>query len=129
MEDLLEKEQVELDITIDDTMISCECGELEYSFDGDYASVNAISVYYRTREGIGTQLVNRFETLAKENGVKLIEVPCSPTQEAVLFWISLGYEPATKEDKKWANKISRSYQENRWETPSGIVLMSKKLYL
>jgi hypothetical protein len=65
MENLLEREQVELDITIDETMISCEYGELEYSFDGDYAFVNAISVYYRTREGIGTQLVSRFESLAK----------------------------------------------------------------
>lgn len=127
MENLLEREQVELDITIDETMISCEYGELEYSIDGDYASVNAISVYHRTREGVGTQLVDRFESLAKENGIKLIEVPCSPTQEAVLFWMSLGYEAATKEDKRWAKKISQSYREDGWETPSGIVLMSKKL--
>lgn len=127
MENLLEREQVELDIIVDETMISCEYGELEYSIDGDYASVNAISVYHRTRLGIGTQLVERFESLAKENGIKLIEVPCSPTQEAVLFWMSLGYNPATKEDEKWANKISQSYREDGWETPSGVVLMSKKL--
>ena len=127
MEDLLEREQVELEITLDEAMISCEYGELEYSFDSDDASVNAISVYYRTREGIGTQLVDRFESLAKENGISFVEVPCSPTQEAVLFWISLGYEPATKEDKRWANKISRSNLEGRWETPSGIVRMLKKL--
>lgn len=127
MEDLLEREQVELDISITETMISCEYGELEYSFDGDYASVNAISVYHRTRQGIGTQLVERFESLAKESGVNLVEVPCSPTQEAVLFWMSLGYEPATKEDKKWANRISQSYREGSWETDSGVVVMSKKL--
>lgn len=127
MEYLLEREQVELEITIEEAMISCEYGELEYSFDGAYASVNAISVYYRTREGIGTQLVGRFEALAKENGITFVEVPCSPAQEAVLFWLSLGYEPATKEDKRWANKISQSYREDGWVTPSGIVRMVKKL--
>ena len=95
MEDLLEREHVELDITINETIISCEYGELEFSLDGNYASVNAISVYHRTRQGIGTQLVNEFETLTKESGVNFVEVPCSPTQEAVLFWMSLGYEPAT----------------------------------
>lgn len=127
MEDLLEREHVELDITINETIISCEYGELEFSLDGNYASVNAISVYHRTRQGIGTQLVNEFETLAKESGVNFVEVPCSPTQEAVLFWMSLGYEPATKEDKRWANKISQSYREGSWETDSGVVVMSKKL--
>ncbi|MDX1957166.1 MAG: GNAT family N-acetyltransferase [Leptospiraceae bacterium] len=126
MQNLLEREQVKLDIVIEETMISCEYGELEYSIDGDYASVNAISVY-RTREGIGTQLVDQFESLIKENKIKLVEVPCSPTKEAVLFWMSLGYEPTTKEDKKWANKISRSYRENGWKIPSGVVIMSKKL--
>ena len=127
MENLLEREQIELEITVEESMISCEYGELEYSFDGAYASVNAISVYFRTREGIGTRLVDRFESLSKENGITFVEVPCSPTQEAVLFWMSLGYEPAIKEDKRWANKISRSNLEGRWETPSGIVRLLKKL--
>lgn len=128
MENLLERDQVELEITIDETVISCEYGELEYSFDDDYASVNAISVSYsRTREGIGTQLVNRLETIALENGIKLIEVPCSPTREAILFWISVGYSPTTKEERQWVRKISNSYREERWDTPSGVVVMSKKL--
>ena len=44
MENLLEREQIELEITVEESMISCEYGELEYSFDGAYASVNAVSV-------------------------------------------------------------------------------------
>lgn len=119
--------RVALDFEIDEAMISCKHGELEYTIEGDCGIVNAISVYYRTREGIGTQLVDQFESLAKANGVKSIDVPASPTQEAILFWYSLGYEPATKEDKKWANKISRAYREREWDIPSGVVVMSKTL--
>jgi len=58
--------------------------------------------------------VNQFELFAISEGVKIIEDPVSPTQEVILFWFSLGYEPATSEAMKWANKISRSYREREW---------------
>lgn len=52
MEDLLRRDQVDLDIEINDTFISCVYGELEYTIEGDCGIVNTISVYHRTREGI-----------------------------------------------------------------------------
>ena len=74
--------------------------------------------------GIGRKLVNKLETMAKKERLKIIEVPASPTKEAILFWKSLGYIP---EDKYWANKIIRSNKETAWDTPQGVVVMTKSI--
>ncbi|OGU70756.1 MAG: hypothetical protein A2V93_07690 [Ignavibacteria bacterium RBG_16_34_14] len=123
METIFDIEEPEIDFTITDDRISCAHGKLEYYFDGDEAIVNSISVYLK-RMGIGTKLVDKFESLAKQEGLKIIEVPASPTKEAILFWKSLGYIP---EDNYWADKITRSKKETAWDTPQGVVVMTKDL--
>jgi hypothetical protein len=126
MEDLLTLEQIEGDCTITEEKILCEHGVLEYSFDKDVAIVNSLSVYVK-RNGIGTRLVNRFEMLALENALKDIEVPASPTKEAILFWNSLGYKPTAKEDIFWSKKIIRSDKDDAWDIPQGVVVLNKLL--
>lgn len=123
METLFDIEEPELDFTITEEKITCDHGNLEYYFDGDEAIVNSISVYLK-RIGIGTKLVNKFESLAKQERAKIIEVPASPTKEAILFWKSLGYLP---DDKYWADKITNGKRETAWDTPQGVVLMTKHL--
>ena len=123
METHFDIEELEMGFTITEEKISCSHGKLEYYFDGDEAIVNSISVFLK-RNGIGTKLVKEFERLVKQNGLKIIEVPASPTKEAILFWKSLGYIP---EDKYWANKIVRSNKETAWDTPQGVVLMTKQI--
>lgn len=124
----LSSNTIESDIhfTITEDEIYCEYGKLEYYFDEDAAIVNSISVYFK-RNGIGTRLVNEFEILAQKNGLKNIEVPASPTKEAILFWNSLGYIPASNEQKYWANKITRSNKETAWDTPQGVIVITKKI--
>jgi len=120
---LFDIEEPEIDFTITEENISCVHGRLEYYFDEDAAIVNSISVYLK-RNGIGTKLVNEFETLAKQNGLKIIEVPASPTKEAILFWKSLDY---ISENKYWANKIIQSKKKTAWDTPQGVVVMTKQI--
>lgn len=115
-----------MDTTITEEKVFCECGSLEFSFDEDVAIVNSLSVYSK-RSGIGTNLVKEFETLAYQKGFLSIEVPASPTREAILFWKSLGYKPAFNEDKYWANKIIRSNKETALDTLSGVVTLRKQL--
>lgn len=123
MDTRFDVEELEMDFTITEEKISCDHGKLEYYFDEDAAIVNSISVYLK-RNRIGTKLVTEFESLAKQNGLKIIEVPASPTKEAILFWKSLNYIP---EDKYWANKIIRSYRETAWDIPQGVVVMTKEI--
>ena len=123
METLFDIEEIEMEFTTTEDNITCDQGKLEYYFDNDGAVVNSISVYLK-RNGIGTKLVKEFEKLVKQNGLKIIEVPASPTKEAILFWKSLGYKP---EDKYWANKIVRSSRETAWDTPQGVVVMTKEI--
>jgi GNAT superfamily N-acetyltransferase len=123
METIFNIEEPEMDFTIMDDKISCAHGKLEYFFDGDEVVVNSISVYLK-RMGIGRKLVNKLETMAKKERLKIIEVPASPTKEAILFWKSLGYIP---EDKYWANKIIRSNKETAWDTPQGVIVMTKEI--
>jgi glutamine phosphoribosylpyrophosphate amidotransferase len=123
METLFDIEEIEMEFTTTEDNITCDHGKLEYYFDNDGAVVNSISVYLK-RNGIGTKLVKEFEKLVKQNGLKIIEVPASPTKEAILFWKSLGYIP---EDKYRANKIVRSSRETAWDTPQGVVVMTKEI--
>lgn len=123
METYFDIEELEKDFAITEESISCPHGKIEYYFDGDEAIINSISVYLK-RNGIGTKLVNELETLAKQYGLKIIEVPASPTKEAILFWKSLGYIP---EDKYWSNKIIRGNKESAWDTPQGVVVMMKEI--
>lgn len=126
MEPFYNTEKTEIELTVTENNIFCEYGELEFSFAEDAAIVNSINVYLK-RSCIGTRLVNAFEILARQNKLKRIEVPASPTQEAILFWKSLGYKPYSGEDKYWANKIIRSYKECSWDTSQGVVVMNKNL--
>lgn len=123
MEILFDVEEQEMEFTITEERITCDYGKLEYYLDNDGAVVNSISVYLK-RNGIGTKLVKEFEKLVQQNELKIIEVPASPTKEAILFWKSLGYLP---EDKYWANKIVRSNKETAWDTPQGVVVMTKEI--
>jgi len=123
MEPLFDIEEQEMDFTITDDKITCSHGKLEYYFDDDAAVVNSISVYLK-RTGIGSKLVNKLESLAKQEGLKIIEVPASPTKEAILFWKSLDYIP---ENKYWADRITRSKKETAWDTPQGVVVMTKEI--
>ncbi len=118
--------ELDIDFTITEEKICCDHGRLEYYFDEDAAIVNSISVYLK-RNGIGTRLVNEFEILAQKNKLKNIDVPASPTKEAILFWKSLGYIPASDEHKYWANKIIRSNKETAWDTLQGVVVMTKQI--
>ncbi|HRN26436.1 MAG: hypothetical protein IT276_08775 [Ignavibacteriaceae bacterium] len=126
MEILFDTEKLELNITVTEERIFCEYGFLEFSLDEDVVIVNSLSVYLK-RSGIGTSLVKEFETLAYQKGFLSIEVPASPTREAILFWKNLGYKPAFNEDKYWANKIIRSNRETAWDTLSGVVTLKKQL--
>ncbi|MCX6260672.1 MAG: hypothetical protein NTY95_07530 [Bacteroidia bacterium] len=126
MEDLLYIEQLEVNFTITEEKILCEYGELEFSFDEDTAIVNSISVYLK-RNRVGARLVNKFEILAQQSKLKRIEVPASPTKEAILFWKSIGYKPSSEDDNYWINKIGRSCKESSWDIPQGVVMMTKKI--
>lgn len=123
MENVFAIEEPEIDFTVTEEEIICDDGKLEYFFDGDESVINSLSVYLK-RMGIGTKLVNKFESLAKQEDSKTIEVPASPTKEAILFWKSLGYKP---EDNYWADKIARSKKETAWDTPQGVVIMRKEI--
>jgi N-acetylglutamate synthase-like GNAT family acetyltransferase len=125
METFYKTERIEINITITEDKIFCEYGALEYSFAEDSVIINAISVYLK-RNYVGTRLVNELEILARQKGFATIEVPASPTKEAIQFWKSLGYRPAFEEDLYWAKKIVRSYRENAWDTTQGVVTMVKK---
>lgn len=126
MEPVYYTETMEINFTITENTIFCEYGKLDFSLSEDAAIINAISVYAK-RIRIGTRLVNECEILAHQNGLKIIEVPASPTKEAILFWKKLGYKPHSGEDKYWVNKIIRSYKESSWETSQGVVVMTKQI--
>ena len=124
MKTFYETERIEINFTITEDKIFCEYGKLYYSFSEDSAIINSISVYIK-RNHVGTRLVNELEILARQRGFKIIEVPASPTKEAIQFWKSLGYRPAFEEDRYWVKKIIRSYRESAWDTPQGVVVMVK----
>lgn len=126
MEALYNTEKIEINFTITEDKIFCEYGKLDFSFSEDVALINSISVYLK-RNRVGTRLVNELEIIARQSGLKIIEVPVSPAKEAILFWKSLGYKPAFDEDRYWAKKIIRSYKESSWDTPQGIVMMMKQI--
>ena len=114
------------EITIDDDKIHCDFGTLEYSIDEYGATVHSINVNLK-RCGVGTKLVETFENLSEKFGFTSIDVPASPTKEAILFWKSLGYKPASSDDKYWVNKIIRSRKDGYWDTLQGVVVMEKNL--
>lgn len=116
----------QLDLHVTDDSISCEAGELEYSYDGNEAIVNSISVR-KTRQGVGTKLVQYFEFLTRKESIHRVFVPASPTKEAILFWKSLGYKPSTDDDASWTKKIANSYKESSWDTPQGVVVLRKTI--
>jgi N-acetylglutamate synthase-like GNAT family acetyltransferase len=126
MEALYNTEKIEINFTITEDKIFCEYGKLDFSFSEDVALINSISVYLK-RNRVGTRLVNELEIIARQSGLKIIEVPVSPAKEAILFWKSLGYKPAFDEDRYWAKKITRSYKESSWDTPQGVVVMTKQI--
>ena len=126
MEALYNTEKIEVNFTITEDKIFCEYGKLDFSFSEDMALINSISVYLK-RNRVGTRLVNELEIIARQSGLKIIEVPVSPAKEAILFWKSLGYKPAFDEDRYWAKKITRSYKESSWDTPQGVVVMTKQI--
>jgi glutamine phosphoribosylpyrophosphate amidotransferase len=110
METFYNTEEIEINFTITEDKIFCEYGKLNYSFSEDSVIINSISVYLK-RNHVGTRLVNELEILARQKGFKIIEVPASPTKEAIQVWKSLGYRPAFEEDRYWVKKIIRSYRE------------------
>lgn len=126
MEALYNTEKIEINFTITEDKIFCEYGKLDFSFSEDAAIIDSISVYLK-RNHIGTRLVNELEIISRQNGLKIIEVPASPAKEAILFWKSLGYKPAFDEDRYWVKKITRSYKETSWDTPQGVVVMTKQI--
>ena len=126
MEALYNTEKIEINFTITEDKIFCEYGKLDFSFSEDMALINSISVYLK-RNRVGTRLVNELEIIARQSGLKIIEVPVSPAKEAILFWKSLGYKPVFDEDRYWAKKITRSYKESSWDTPQGVVVMTKQI--
>jgi hypothetical protein len=113
-----------LEFSISEDKIFCDYGVLEYSLDDQGATVDSISVY-RKRLGIGTKLVKLFEDLAIKENAEFVLVPVSPNKEAILFWKSLKYKPATDDDKYWTRKITRSWKEDSWDTAQGVVVMEK----
>jgi hypothetical protein len=127
METLYNTERIEINISATEDEIFCEYGKLEFSFSEDSVIINSLSVYLK-RNHIGTRLVNELEILARQKGFKIVEVPASPSKEAILFWKSLGYKPSSDEDKYWANKITRSYKDSSWDTAQGVVVMKKQFH-
>ena len=125
MEAFYNTKGIEINPTITEDKIFCEHGKLDYSFSEDSVIINSISVYLK-RNHIGTRLVNELENLSRQQRFKIIEVPVSPTKEAIQFWKSLGYRPASEEDRYWMKKIVRSHRESGWDTPQGVVVMVKK---
>ncbi len=125
METFYKTERIEINFIITEDKIFCEYGKLDYSLSEELVVINSISVYLK-RNHVGTRLVNELEILARQKGFKIIEVPASPTKEAIQFWKSLGYRPAFEEDRYWVKKIIRSCRESAWDTPQGVVLMVKK---
>jgi N-acetylglutamate synthase-like GNAT family acetyltransferase len=126
MEFYIDTEKSELSCTITEEKIFCDYGELEFSLDEDVAIVNSISVYLK-RHGIGKRLVKEFEILARQNDLKTIEVPASPTKEAILFWKSLGFKPTFDGDKYLVNKIVHSNKESAWNTPQGVIVLTRQV--
>jgi hypothetical protein len=118
---------IDINIEITEDKILCEYGELEYSLEDKTVIVNSLSVYLK-RNKIGTRLVAELESRFRNLNFESVEVPTSPTKEAVLFWRSLRYKPLSDDDKYWANKIARSYKESSWDTPQGVVVMKKQLH-
>jgi hypothetical protein len=117
---------VNITIEITEEKVFCEYGELEYSLDEKTVIVNSINVYL-TRNKIGSRLVGELESRFNNLNFDNVEVPASPTKEAISFWKSLGYRPLSDDDKYWARKIIRSYKESSWDTPQGVVVMQKPL--
>jgi len=126
METNLNSENFEIPFTISENEICCDQGKLEFSFEDDAAIINSLSVYSK-RSRIGTKLVSKFENIAFENELKIIEVPASPTKEAILFWRSLGFKPSIEDDKYWAKRIICSDKDDSWDVPQGVVVMKKML--
>ena len=125
MEYILE-DVTEINIVATDEKYFCEYGELEYSLEEKTVIINALSVYLK-RNKIGTRLVKELESQFKNLNFESVEVPVSPTKEAVLFWKSMGYKALSDDDKYWAKKIARGWQEGSWDTPQGVVVMKKQL--
>lgn len=117
---------VKIDIVITEDRYYCEYGELEYSIEDKTVIINALSVYLK-RNKIGTRLVNELESRFNNLNFESVEVPASPTKEAVLFWKSMGYKALSDDDKYWAKRIARGWQEGHWDTPQGVVVMEKRL--
>ena len=95
------------DFLITDESIEFNNGIIEYFFEDDCAVVNQISVY-RTGEGIGSALIDRFEKLAIENDIHLVEVPISPSKQALSFWFKRGYRLANDGDNQLVTTILKN---------------------
>jgi N-acetylglutamate synthase-like GNAT family acetyltransferase len=126
METDLNSKKIEIHFSINENEIYCDQGKLEFSFEDDAVIINSLSVYSK-RNHIGTKLVGKLENVAFENELKIIEVPASPTKEAILFWRSLGFKPSIKDDKYWVKRIIRSDKDDSWDIPQGVVVMKKML--
>jgi hypothetical protein len=126
METNLNSKNFEIPFTISENEICCDQGKLEFSFEDDAAIINSLNVYSK-RNHIGTKLVSKIENVAFENALKIIEVPVSPTKEAILFWQSLGFKPSMKDDKYWAKRIIRTNKDDSGDILQGVVVMKKML--
>ena len=126
METDLNSGKFEIHFSINENEIYCDQGKLEFSFEDDAAIIISLSVYSK-RNHIGTKLVGKLENFAVENELKIIEVPASPTKEAILFWRSLGFKPSIKDDKYWLKRIIRTDKDDSWDIPQGVVVMKKML--
>ena len=94
-----------IEYTVTEDKVFCDFGDLDYDIDGEYATVQAISVY-RTGQGIGRKLVELFEERAITENAKGVLVPASPTKEAVSFWKAMNYKPSGEDDNIGREKLS-----------------------
>ena len=114
-----------MELIIQEDSIRSDSGILNFEFDNEHLIINSIDVFQK-RCGIGTKLVRKLEEISDEKNVTLIEVPASPTYEAICFWKSMNYIPVSKEDKSNCNKLIK-YNNARIETNSGVIVFNKKL--
>jgi hypothetical protein len=98
---------------------------LEYDIDGEIAVVGCINASPGGC-GIGRALCIKFEEIALAEGCKVAVVPSSLTDEAVGFWVAMGYDVENKEDRRRMRKILKG-NYNADNDIQGVIVLAKKL--
>jgi len=120
-----------MDVEVDERncLLKCEDGRLDFTLDEETISVFQVSAS-KERQGIGSSLVMRLEKFAAERRLKNIIVPVTPSNQALSFWLKMGYEYVWQEDRILGDEILKNRDcKSIMNTDSGIILLRKKIEL